>query len=55
MRGDGSKTSVCEQADERFDLLSRICEERMMGFEPTTFCMASVPWIRAKERRKPYG
>jgi hypothetical protein len=29
--------------------------ERMMGLEPTTFCMASGSWIRAKERRKPHG
>jgi hypothetical protein len=25
--------------------LAGLSEERMMGLEPTTFCMASVPWL----------
>jgi hypothetical protein len=25
--------------------------KRMMGFEPTTFCMASGPWVRVGERQ----
>jgi hypothetical protein len=29
--------------------------KRMMGLEPTTFCMASGSWDVARERRMPHG
>jgi hypothetical protein len=32
-----------------------VLRERMMGLEPTTFCMASGSRVRAKERRQPHG
>jgi hypothetical protein len=30
-------------------------EERMMGLEPTTFCMASVLWFESRRRASPHG